>query len=128
MSTNSDALAYTYTTLSRLYEIGGNPTRKAITRTTKELTANAAGVESIYGKHGQVFLSLSAAKYEVLNRGVVFIMPDAPAANLVIPDNATQHFITEEVRQNGVNVKGYNLLRQVQNTLRKQLLESTNKV
>jgi hypothetical protein len=108
MSTNSDALAYTYITLSCLHEIGGKPTRKAITRTTKELTANAAGVESIYSKHSHVFLTLSAAKYQALNGSVAFVMPVAPAADPAVPENATQHAIAEAVRQHGVMSRAIN--------------------
>lgn len=129
MSTStSDATAYPYPILSRLHELGGKPNRQKILRTTQELTANAASVDSIYGEHGHAFLTMPAAAYQALNGGIAFVHPIRPDPNPVIIAGATAAVIAEAVRQHSVSQKSYKLMRQVQTTLRKMLLDSSDEI
>jgi hypothetical protein len=128
MSTNEQATAYTYPILSRLHEIGGKPNRQHILRTTQELTANAASVDSIYGNHGHAFLTMTPADYTMLNGGVAFVPPVQPPPNPEFAAGASAATIAEAVRQHGVRQKGYALMRTVQATLRKMLLTSSDEI
>ena len=74
-TTNSDVTAYPYPVLSCLHDLGAKPNRVKILRTTEELTTNAASMDSIYGDHGHAFLTMTAASYQQLNGGQVFIPP-----------------------------------------------------
>jgi hypothetical protein len=123
----SDANAYPYPVLSRLHEIGGKPNRQKILRTLQELTANAASVDSIYGIHGHVFLTMTPATYKTLNDGTAFVPPLVPDPNPAITAGSAA-VVAESVRQHSVDTKAYTLMRHVQNTLRKMLLDSGNEI
>jgi hypothetical protein len=127
-ATTSDATAYPYPTLSRLHDIGGKPNRQKILRTTQELTANASSVDSIYGDHGHVFLTMTPATYQALNGGVAFVPPVQPTTHPTIVAGATAAVISETVRQHEVGQKAYRLMRLVQATLRKMLLNSSDEI
>jgi hypothetical protein len=124
----SDATAYPYTVLSRLHEVGAKPNRQKILRTTQELTANAASVDSVYGDHGHAFLTMSPASYQVLNGGQAFAMPAQPDQNPTIVVGATAAVIAETVRQHKASQEAYRLMRRVQANLRKMLLESSDEI
>jgi hypothetical protein len=128
MSTSDATAAYPYPILSRLHEVGAKPNRQRILRTEEELTANAASVDSVYGDHGHAFLTMSPANYQTLNDGVAFNPPEQPDPNPVIPAGATAAAIAEAVRQHGVAQKAYALMRLVQATLRKMLLDSSDEI
>jgi hypothetical protein len=128
MSTSNEVTTYAYPILSRLHEIGGKPNRQRILRTTQELTANSASVDSLYGDHGHTFLTMSPEDYQVLNGGIAFVMPAQPAPNPDIVTGATTAVITETVRQHGVHQKAYARMRLVQAMLRKKLIDSSDKI
>ena len=125
---HSDATAYPYPILSRLHDIGAKPNRVKILRTTEELTANAASVDSIYGDHGHAFLTMTAAAYQQLNGGQVFIPPLPPALNPAIIPGQTAAQISETVRRHKAEQDAYRLMRRVQTNLRKMLLDSSDEI
>ena len=126
-TTYSDATAYPYPVLSRLHEIGGKPNRQSILRTLQELTANAASVDSVYGLHGHVFLTMTPTTYQALNDGTAFVPPLVPDPNPAIVAGSAA-VVAESVRQHSVDTKAYTLMRHVQNTLRKMLLDSGDEI
>jgi cell fate (sporulation/competence/biofilm development) regulator YlbF (YheA/YmcA/DUF963 family) len=127
MSTN-EVRTYAYPILSCLHEVGGNPNRQRILRTMQELTANAALVDSLYGVHGHTFRTMSPNDYQVLNRGIVFVMPVQPVPNPDIIAGATTAVIAETVRQHGVHQKVHAHMCLIQATLRKILLDSSDEI
>jgi hypothetical protein len=122
----SDATAYPYPILTRLHQAGGSPNRQSILRTTQELTANAASIDSAYGDHGHAFLVMTPTNYQALNGGNAFVPPVAPGPNPIIAAGATAAAIAEAVRQHEGHLKAYRLMRHVQAKLRKMLLDSSD--
>jgi hypothetical protein len=123
-TTRSDATAYPYPVLSRLHEIGGKPNCQRILRTLQELTANAASVDSVYGIHGHVFLTMTPTAYQMLNDGIAFVPP--AVFNPAITVGAAA-IIAESVCQHSDH-KAYKLMLHVETTLHKMLLTSRDEI
>ena len=102
-----------YPVLSRLHEIGGKPNHQRIFRTLQELTANAASVDSVYGIHGHVFLTMTPTTYQTLNDGTAFVPPLVPDPNPAITAVAAA-IVAESVRQHSFDTKAYTLMHHVQ--------------
>jgi hypothetical protein len=128
MSVNESisASSFPHPVLTRLHEAGRKPTRTQILVLKTELNANAASVDSLYGAHGHLFLTLSAAEYHTLS-GIQFEIPGPPPMNP--PPHAAgaaAHVTAEAVRQHGVEWKSYKLMRRVETELRNQLLAAAD--
>jgi hypothetical protein len=123
MSDNVDP-TLPYPSLTPLHEDGKAPVRKYINTATEELTENAMSYDSTYGNHGHAFLTMPAAAYQVLHGDVPFQMPQQPTINPVHANFATATMVAETNRQHKAAWTAWNLLRKIEKTLRKQLLDA----
>ena len=119
---------YPHPVLTRLHEPGRPPTRKALLQVEIELNANAASVDSVYGAHGHVFLTLPDDDYTTLNEGQQFDIPPQPPIDPALPAGATQAQITETVRQHTNAWSAYRRMRKTEVELRNQLLAAADDI
>ena len=113
LTTHSNATVYPYPVFSHLHEIRGKPNCQRILRTLQELTANTASVDSVYGIHGHVFLTMTPTAYQTLNDGVVYVLLAVPDPNPAITAGGAA-IVVESVRQHSVGHKAYMLMCHVQ--------------
>jgi hypothetical protein len=122
---------YPHTTLTRLHEPGHKPTRKQILLVQLELDANSSSVNSVFGNHCHVFLTLSPAKYADLH-GAPFQIPEQPPMDPTPPPggnaNPTAAQLAEALRLHTNAWKAYKLMRATERNLRNQLLAAADNV
>jgi len=132
MVDNSASLTiYPHTTLTRLHGPGHKPTRKQILLVQLELDANSSSVDSVFGNHGHVFLTLSPAEYADLH-GAPFQIPEQPPMDPTPPPggnaNPTAAQLAEALRLRTNAWKAYKLMRATERNLRNQLLAAADNV